>query len=74
MKYRIIFLFAFTGTLLFLVKPSFAQSQPMPIPRSGFALAFDIDRAVVVLFGGQDSANGRLGDLSAARHPTNVGY
>lgn len=62
MKYRLVFLFAFAGTLLFFEKPLIAQPHLVPSPRSGFSLAFDSDRAVIVLFGGQDSANGRLGD------------
>lgn len=62
MKYRNILLFAFAGTLLLFVKPLLAQSQPTPVSRSGFSLAFDIGRGVVVLFGGQDSASAHLGD------------
>jgi hypothetical protein len=61
MKHCFTFPFVFFGPLLSLQMLS-AQPQSAPCPRSGFSLAFDSNRGVVVLFGGQDSANGRLGD------------
>jgi hypothetical protein len=59
--------FAILGTLFFpaqllTAQRLTAQSPGAPSPRSGFSLAFDSNRGVVVLFGGQDSANTRLGD------------
>jgi len=41
---------------------AFAQEPSAPSARSGYAMAYDAGRAVVVLFGGQDSAGTRLSD------------
>jgi len=39
-----------------------AQKINIPAARSGYAMAYDAGRGVVVLFGGQDQANNRLDD------------
>jgi hypothetical protein len=47
---------------LFVVLSTFAQDAKRPSPRSGYSLAYDANRKVVVLFGGQDTSNARLSD------------
>lgn len=59
MKYG--FLFALTALLLTGCSSATNESLA-PSPRSGFGLAYDEERQELVLFGGSDSANVRLGD------------
>ena len=42
--------------------PVLGQTNPAPAARSGYSMAYDDSRGVVVLFGGQDTASARLGD------------
>jgi hypothetical protein len=41
---------------------SFAQNHNAPPARSGYSMAYDANRGVIVLFGGQDSASVKLSD------------
>ena len=45
-------------------KFSLTQSET-PSARSGYAFAYDANRDIVVLFGGQDNASKKLGDTWA---------
>jgi hypothetical protein len=49
-------------SLYFMTVPALAQNPATPSARSGYSLVYDTNRGVVVLFGGQDSANKRLDD------------
>ncbi len=40
----------------------FAQGPNVPAARSGYSMAYDANRGVVVLFGGQDTVSKQLGD------------
>ncbi len=48
--------------ILSAIAPSFAQTHIVPPARSGYSMAYDENRGVVVLFGGQDTASVSLGD------------
>jgi hypothetical protein len=63
MQQQLGFMRIFAMSLCFtLMIRGFGQNHQAPVARSGYSLAYDASRDVVVLFGGQDSANARLSD------------